>query len=96
MIIAIRRDIENGESDDTLQKWRKILLCTTMSFKIIENEKDFHFTHLQTRENAGSDFVIMRHSAVQCIIDIAGFTSREEKLLSKCLSAKDIANNNQT
>ena len=78
MVIAIRRDIDAGDPD-TIEAWRKISLSTTMVFKIVENNEEFHWQHVQLRENPGIDFELVRHSALQRVIDIAQFAIRVKK-----------------
>ena len=52
MLIAIRRDVDNGD-EATLERWKRIVLSTTMIFQDFENNDAFHFAHVQLRENPG-------------------------------------------
>ena len=89
MIIAIQRDLLD---DQAMQKWRRVTLSTSMLFKAgLENEADFHWTHVQCRENPGIEFDVVRHSALQRIFDVAQFVKRTETLTGQKQSAKTVS-----
>ena len=76
MVLAMHRDLLE---DSTMQEWRRVALGCTMHFKAsLDTESDFHFAHIQCRENPGIEFDVVRHSALQRIIDIATFVTRAE------------------
>ena len=75
MVIAMARDVDAG-STATLEAWRKICLTTTMLFVKCESNEDFHFKHLQLRENPGIDFDCVRQSVLQRILDVVQVQKR--------------------
>ena len=91
MLMAIRRDVEIGD-ETVIQAWKNIALGTTMVFHEFETPDEYHFAHLQLRENPGIDFELVRHTALQRVLDIAQFHARTAaetgiKLSAKALSA---------
>ena len=91
LLMAVTRDIDAGVEPDTLQEWRRIFLGTTFIFKYIENDTDFHFAHLQSRENLGIDFASMRHSSLQRILDLAAFKHRMQATTGQQWSAAHVS-----
>lgn len=69
MVIAIRRDCDE-EIKDNLIAWRRILLSTSVIFKVIENSDEMYWEHLSLREKPGLEYDLVRHSALQRICDI--------------------------
>ncbi len=90
MIMAIRRDVD-ADDEAKLQQWRRIVLSTTMVFRVIESADEFHFAHVQLRENPGIDFELIRHSALQRILDITTFAARTHKETGVKLNARALA-----
>ncbi len=52
MLIAIRRDVDIGD-EATIERWKRIVLSTSMILQEFENNDAFHFAHVQLRENPG-------------------------------------------
>ena len=67
MLIAMRHDVDIGD-EPTLYKWLSICLSSPMLFKVYENNEAYHFAHLQLRENAGIDYELLRHTALQLVL----------------------------
>ena len=90
MLMAIRRDIDIG-NEEVIRHWRRISLSTCMIFQEFENSEAFHFAHLQLRENPGIDFELVRHSALQRVLDIAQFHTRTFSEKGVRLTPKDLS-----
>ena len=75
MIMAMYRDIQAGD-ENVIEAWRDVCLSTCMVFERCENNDDFHWKHLQLRENPGIDFELVRQSSLQRILDVMNFQSR--------------------
>lgn len=90
MIMAIRRDVDGGD-ERTILEWKRICLSTTMIFTEFENNDAFHFAHVQLRENPGIDFELVRHTALQRVLDLAQFHARTLVEKSVRLTPKSLA-----
>ena len=75
MVLAMRRDVESDDEANILA-WRKICLSTTMIFVEVENAEAYHFAHIQLRENPSIDFELVRHTALQRVLDLSQYHSR--------------------
>ena len=52
-LVAIARDVDSSD-DERIDAWKKFMLSTSFTFRIIENNDDFVFTHMQMRERLSS------------------------------------------
>ena len=75
MVLAMRRDVES-DGEAKILAWRKICLSTTMIFVEVEIAEAYHFAHIQLRENPGIDFELVRHTALQRVLDLSQYHSR--------------------
>ena len=73
--MAMYRDIQAGD-ENVIEAWRDVCLSTSMIFERCESNDDFHWKHLQLRENPGIDFELVRQSSLQRILDVMNFQGR--------------------
>ena len=79
LILAIQRDISEGHLEKLVQ-WKKIVLSTTMVFRIQENDEALRWQALNLREQPGIEYDLVRFGAVQRIIEIRDFVSKRPEL----------------
>ena len=61
-------------------QWKKIVLSTTMVFRIQENDEALRWQALNLREQPGIEYDLVRFGAVQRIIEIRDFVSKRPEL----------------
>ena len=93
IVFAVQRDIAEGHVQK-LQEWKKILLSTSMVFRIQENDEALRWQALNLRERPGIEYDLVRHGALQRIIEIRDFVSKRPELngsnraMSKTIAAE--------
>ena len=74
-LVAIARDVDASD-DARIDQWKKYLLSTSFTFRIIENNDDFVFSHMQMREDAAIDFELVRLSSLARMVDVMVYYER--------------------
>ena len=89
-LVAIARDVDSS-NDERIDAWKKFLLSTSFTFRTIENNDDFVFTHMQMREDAAIDFELVRMSSLARMVDTVVYYDRTFRERGIRLSAAGLA-----
>ena len=90
-LVAIARDVD-AQNDAAIDQWQEFLLSTTFSFRVIENNDDFVFAHMQLREDAAIDYELVRMSALARMVDVSVYCDRVFRERGVRLSAVQLSN----
>ena len=66
LILAIGRDIANGQSDDALLRWRHCVLSTIVTFTKYDSDDDLFWAATNQRESIGAHYEVVYYSTVGC------------------------------
>ena len=80
-LFAIARDIQNSESNEVLLGWKRSILDTTGTFKLVPTSKDRYWLSLQLRENFTNKHKTVYRTAYQRIFEVGRFIKRLKEVM---------------
>ncbi|CAK0846546.1 unnamed protein product [Prorocentrum cordatum] len=92
LLFSIHEAIAKKVDDNTLLKWRKLVLSAPFEFEVVKEGNDDRFWRARNvRQNCTQNGLVVRLSTRQWIFDAIGFKEGEEKVVSKSPSAIQVA-----
>ena len=74
LIFALLRDVR--ESESSLDEWRRIALSCSCEIVAMESPQELYLKNLELREAPGIEYELVRHSALQRILDVSFAASK--------------------
>ena len=74
LIFALLRDVR--ESEASLDEWRRIALSCSCEIVAMESPQELYLKSLELREAPGIEYELVRHSALQRILDVSFTASK--------------------
>ncbi len=81
-IIAIKRDIDNNESDQALTQWRTHMLSTSFRFVLLPTQQSRYWFALDQREQMDHQYRVCHRSCFQRLHEVIRLVERMQQALA--------------